>query len=418
MKFNLKKTYFILLLLTGFIVVGTGFGFYTTQPQELLHQTETLEGEPIDLPPVTLEEAFPHVLSPRDTLFAALRKLDVQPQTIQAIVDAAKPVQNLARLQAGTRFQLFHTQGSEHDLIGITFRFSAVEQLGVKKVDEQWVAEKITETIDTEVVTYSGTVTSTLWESAVAAEMDPHLISELADIFGWEVDFAREVRVNDRWRLTVERKKVRGEHVGWGSILAAEYVNAGESHQAALYRPNGDDRGYFKPDGSSLKKMFLKSPIRYGRITSRFSMKRFHPILKVNRAHLGVDYGAPRGTPVRTVGDGTVTMAKWSGGGGKVVKVRHNGTYETAYKHLNGFAKGVRAGARVKQGQVIGYVGNTGMSTGPHLHFEFYQSGRYVDPLRKKFAAAEPIPTSDIEGFRNEAQRALASLPPWEGVQP
>src|SRR5690606_23845960 len=136
-----------------------------------------------------------------------------------------------------------------------------------------------------------------------------------------------------------------------------------ELHQAALFRLNGEEMGYFTPKGTSLRRMFLKSPIRYGRITSGFNLKRFHPVLKVNRPHVGVDYAAPIGTPIRAVGDGVVTHAAWSGGGGNVIKIRHNSTYETAYKHLSRFASGLRKGARVQQGQVIGYVGNTGLST-------------------------------------------------------
>ena len=287
----------------------------------------------------------------------------------------------------------------------------------VRKVNDTWVAEKITETVDIKVLTFSGLVTSSLWESAQKAKMDPNLISELADIFAWEVDFSREVRENDRWRLTVEQKLVKGEPVGWGSILAAEYENAGTPYQAALFRLNGEDIGYFTPEGASLRKMFLKSPIRYGRITSGFSMRRFHPILKTRRPHLGVDYAAPIGTPIRAVGDGTITSAGWNGGGGNVIRLRHNSQYQTIYKHLNGFAKGIRSGAKVKQGQVIGYVGNTGLSTGPHLHFEFYHAGRYVDPLKKKFPSADPVPTAHLEQFRAESSILISALPSWENLE-
>jgi murein DD-endopeptidase MepM/ murein hydrolase activator NlpD len=228
------------------------------------------------------------------------------------------------------------------------------------------------------------------------------------------VDFAREVQVNDRWRLSVEQKLVKGQPIGWGAILAAEYINVGESHRATLFRIQGEDHGYFTPEGQSLRKVFLKSPIRYGRITSGFKRRRFHPVLQVYRAHQGVDYGAPTGTPVRSVGDGTVIFAARSGGGGNVVKIRHNATYQTAYKHLHGYAKGIRNGARVKQGQVIGYVGSTGLSTGPHLHFEFYQSGRYIDPLGKKFPSADPVPAEHLTSFKTSAEQLLKTLPEWD----
>lgn len=370
----------------------------------------------VELPIIPLEEAFPHVIAPRATLFSMLRDLDVPGPVIHDLVQAAKPVHDLSRLKPGIRFQLFYANETNPEIVGIQFRFSAIEFLDIRKVQDRWVADKINEKVDLKIVTYSGVVTSSLWESAQKAKMDPNLISELADIFGWEVDFAREVRQNDRWRLTVEQKLVKGEAVGWGAILAAEYENQGTPFNAILFRLNGEEVGYFTPEGKSLRKMFLKSPIRYGRITSGFALKRFHPILQTNRAHLGVDYAAPIGTPIRAVGDGSITFADWSGGGGRVIKIRHNSTYQTAYKHLSGFAKGIRAGARVKQGQIIGYVGSTGLSTGPHLHYEFYQAGRFVDPLGKKFPSADPIPQIHLAQFRAEAEQNLSRLPVWNGM--
>ncbi|MFN9068710.1 MAG: M23 family metallopeptidase, partial [Bdellovibrionales bacterium] len=183
-----------------------------------------------------------------------------------------------------------------------------------------------------------------------------------------------------------------------------------------LHRVDGEDLGYFSPEGESLRRMFLKSPIQFGRITSGFSKKRFHPILQVNRPHLGVDYAAPTGTPVRAVGDGVIDFSGWSGGGGNVIKIRHNSIYQTAYKHLSGYAKGIRRGSRVKQGQIIGFVGSTGLSTAPHLHFEFYQSGRFVDPVGKKFPSADPVPSQMLADFKKSANERLQLLPSWETV--
>ncbi|MBX3041012.1 MAG: peptidoglycan DD-metalloendopeptidase family protein [Bdellovibrionaceae bacterium] len=406
--------------LAAAFAVGAGLSFYADQATVPFLVTATPEDSiPVSQPePVlSLEEAFPHVIAPRSTLFSTLRQLEIPAPTIHQIVEAAKPVQNLSRLHSGIRFQTVYGSEPTPQLSSIHFRFSAIESLQITKVDGSWVAKKITEQVDLKTVTFSGLVSSSLWESARRAEMDPNLISELADIFGWQVDFSREVRKGDRWRLTVERKLVKGEPIGWGAILAAEYENAGTIYQAALFRLNGEEMGYFDLEGKSLRRMFLKSPIRYGRITSGFNLGRFHPILKVRRPHVGVDYGAPIGTPVRAVGDGTVALAAWSGGGGNVIKIRHNSTYETAYKHLSGYAKNVKKGARVQQGQVIGYVGNTGLSTGPHLHFEFYQGGRFVDPLGRKFPSAEPVPSMHLGEFKESANSLLATLPPWQNPE-
>ena len=397
-------------------VVFCAFAFYYTWVHPQL-TTEAQNQGAVELPMIPLEEAYPHIIAPRTTLFSSLRELDIPAATIQKIVDATMPIHNLAKLKPGIRFQIFNENENNQELVGIQFRFSAIEFIDIRKINGIWSAERITEKVDLKIVTYAGIVRTSLWESAQKAKMDPNLISELADIFGWEVDFSREVRLNDRWRLTVEQKMVKGEAIGWGAILAAEYENEGVPYHAVLFRLNGEEMGYFTPEGKSLRKMFLKSPIRYGRITSGFATKRFHPILMTNRAHLGVDYGAPIGTPVRAVGDGTVTFANWSGGGGRVLKLRHNSTYQTAYKHLNAFAKGIRPGAKVQQGQVIAYVGNTGLSTGPHLHFEFYQGGRFVDPLGKKFPSADPVPAIYLTQFKSEATEKLSLLPVWQSVE-
>ncbi len=391
------------------IGISTYFVLLSMEPQ--IPVTEVIELPP-PVPP-SVEEMYPHSIKPQTTLFSALRALNVSPQVISEVVKAAKPITDLTRIMPGTRFQLVEEVTPEKNLSEINFRFSVSESLKIKKIDSAWVAEKIIEKVETKIVTFAGVVVTSLWKSAENAKMDPNLISDLSEIFGWQVDFSREVRVKDRWRLSVEQKFIKGQPAGWGSIVAAEYENAGELHTAVLFRFNQGDSGYFAPDGSSLRRMFLKSPIKFGRISSRFSKSRFHPVLKINRPHLGVDYAAPTGTPVRAVGDGVVTFAGWMGGGGKSIKMRHNSTYATAYKHLNGYAKGVKNGARVRQGQIIGYVGNTGLSTGAHLHFEFYQGGQYIDPLGKKFPSAEPVPAELVGQFKTEVPSLLSKLPSW-----
>ncbi len=318
----------------------------------------------------------------------------------------------LSKLYEANPFQILKDENDK--MREAQFRFSAVEKLVIKKNGNAWDATIITETVDVRPISFTGHVNSTLWESALEAKMDPYLIVAMSEIFGWEVDFNREVQVGDSWRITAEQKFVKNQHVGWGSVLAAEYINVGVKHTAALFRLEDEDVGYYNLNGENLRRMFLKSPLRFGRVTSRFSRRRFHPKLRVVRPHYGVDYGAPIGTPVRSVADGVVTFAQYSGGGGKVLKIRHNSSYQTAYKHLNGYAKGVRQGAKVKQGQVIAYVGNTGLSTGPHLHYEFYVNGSYVDPMRQKFPSAEPVPENQMALFLKQAKTLVATLPEWQ----
>lgn len=412
---SMKNNKILITSLTVLVIAAGATSSYFAldyfSKRNIATETEVVVTE--DVPALPVEQRYPFVMPSKSSLSVELSKHSLDHREIHAIVEAAKPFRNLARISSGTRYQVFKTQEPESIVDGIRFRFSPVEILMISKKDGQWVAEEITKPIETRIVTYTGVVRTSLWDSAVEARMNPSLIAELAEIFAWQVDFAREVQVNDRWRLSVEQELVSGEVVGLGTILSAEYVNVENTHTAILFKKDDQKLGYFTPDGSSLRRMFLKSPIQYGRISSRFQKARFHPILNTNRPHLGVDYAAPTGTPIRAVGDGVITLAGWSGGGGNVIKLRHNSTYETAYKHLSRFGKGIKNGTRVTQGQVIGYVGTTGLSTGPHLHFEFFVNGRFVDPLGQKFPTAAPIPTHNLAEFMESQKLLLAHLPEW-----
>jgi len=332
---------------------------------------------------------------------------------VHYLVKNAIKVFNFNQIKSGTVFQVFETLYPVRAPIGVRVKFSEAYFLDVLKESstEFSVTEK-KEPITTKLITYSGVVEDSLWGSALATEMDPEIIVQLTEIFAWQVDFSREVRKGDRWRLVVEENQIDGKHFSWGNVLVAEYLNSKDVITGVYFEKN-NIRGYFALDGSSLKKMFLRSPIQYGRISSRFQRKRFHPILKRSRPHLGVDYAAARGTPVRAVGDGVVTFVGNKGDAGKAVIVRHNSTYQTAYKHLNGFPSGIRSGVRVYQGQTIGYVGSTGLATGPHLHFEFYQNGVFVDPLGKKFPSADPVPSSLFVDYEAFSKLQILKLPPW-----
>lgn len=366
------------------------------------------------IPVKPAKEVFPYSIKKDSTLFETLLPLGLSPQDIHALVKAAKPHRDLSRIRPGIRFQAYNHLTPALTPTRLKFRLSALDFLELEKNDlGEWDARPTKKKVDIEIVTFKGRVMSSLWSSAEAAQMDPSLIAELTEIFAWQIDFSREVRSSDRWRLSVEKKIADGEFVGWGRILAAEYINAGTEHKAALFVHDGEEKGYYAPDGSNMRRMFLKSPIRFARISSRFQRRRFHPVLKRNRPHLGVDYAAATGTPIRAVGDGSLIVIGRRGGAGNMIKIRHNSVYQTAYMHLSRFAKGLRRGSRVKQGQIIGYVGSTGLSTGPHLHFEFFKHGRYMDPLKVKFPSADPVPESLMAQFEKQSQESLSTLPDW-----
>lgn len=347
------------------------------------------------------------------------KKAGLDAQDVHDAVRVAKEFVNLNQIGSGSKFVFSWRDETRTDLARIVYEKSPVETIILDRSGPDiWQAGRSLAEIETKTETFAGTVEASLWESADKAGMDPILIGELAEIFAWQVDFAREVRSGDRWRLTVEKKFVNDQFYQWGNILVAEYENQGSSpYMAVRFPQTGERASYYFPDGSSLKRMFLKSPLKISRITSRFNNRRFHPIYKRTQPHNGVDYGAPTGTPVMSVGNGTVDFVGRMGAAGKMVRIRHNGTYQTAYCHLNGYAKSVKKGARVEQGQVIGYVGSTGAATGPHLHFAFYEGGRFVDPLGKKFPSADPISSANMPEFSKVVAAASKFLPDWQLAQ-
>jgi murein DD-endopeptidase MepM/ murein hydrolase activator NlpD len=245
-----------------------------------------------------------------------------------------------------------------------------------------------------------GTIASSLYETMMAQGEQPQLIMDYTDVFGWEIDFFSEVQPNDRFAILFERKYCDSACIGYGAILAAAYW--GQVGSFAGYRftdPDGTT-DYYNAEGQNLRKTFQKSPLRFSRVSSFFG-RRFHPILRRTRQHAGIDYVAPRGTPVEAVSDGRVVSAGWSGGYGRLVAVRHAEGYETRYGHLSGFGKGIRSGASVRQGQVVGYVGSTGVSTGPHLHYEVRKFGSAVNPLRLNPPRRSPVRQAFIPRFQH-----------------
>ncbi len=244
-----------------------------------------------------------------------------------------------------------------------------------------------------ELVRLEGTVSSSLFEAVDRAGGNPELAVSLAQVFQWDVDFLRDLRQGDRFVVVVDQELVDGAHYRWGTVFAARFVNRDRTLDAVVYPDAGGRLGYYDPEGRPLRKQFLRSPLKFSRVTSRFSMNRFHPVLKRSMPHYGVDYGAPVGTPVMVTSDGVVSFAGTSGGAGRMVTVRHPNGYETSYLHLSRFASGMRPGRRVAQGEVIGFVGSTGLSTGPHLDYRVKHQGRWVNPM----TISSP-PTAPLEG--------------------
>jgi murein DD-endopeptidase MepM/ murein hydrolase activator NlpD len=248
----------------------------------------------------------------------------------------------------------------------------------------------------------SAQIEQSLYVSAVEKSIPERVISEMAEILGWEINFGRDLRPGSEFRVIYEElTRVDTAHTVPGRILAVEVNNLGAQHEGFYYKASDSGSGaYYDRKGVSLGRTFLRFPVSYSRISSPFTTARYHPVLKRSIPHLGVDFAAPTGTPVKAVADGTVTKSGWYGGNGRFVKLRHDSVYETGYAHLSRIASSSTAGKRVKKGQVIGYVGSTGLATGPHLHFALYRSGKYIDPMKAELPRERSLTGSELAAFK------------------
>lgn len=263
---------------------------------------------------------------------------------------------------------------------------------------------------DVEIVerTISGVIYSSLWETIISNNIEPDVAVKLSEIYAWQIDFFR-IQKQDSFKVVYEQMLLDGRPVGVGRVLASNFTHRNENFYAFRFEKN-DEVNFYDEKGNSLRKAFLKAPLKFSRISSRYSTKRLHPVLGTVRAHFGTDYAAPTGTPIMTVGDGTIQEASFTRGNGYYVKVRHNSVYTTQYLHMSKFAQGIRPGVRVKQGQIIGYVGSTGLSTGPHVCFRFWKNGKQVDHLREKLPVSEPIEAKYKEEYLTVKDSLLNKL--------
>jgi murein DD-endopeptidase MepM/ murein hydrolase activator NlpD len=300
-------------------------------------------------------------------------------------------------------------------LVAFRYSVSDLESYVVTREGDAYVALREDVELESEVSRIAGLVTSSVHDAIVQLGEKGQLANDFSEIFAWDIDFSRSVRTGDEFRVLYERlyrqDADKGRvYVGPGKILAATYTGSAGEFSAVYFEPEEGRGGYYRPDGSSVEGQFLRAPLRYSRITSRFSHSRRHPILKVRRPHHGIDYAAPRGTPLWSVADGRVIYRGWSGGFGNLVKIRHNTGYVSYYAHLSRFANGLKVGKRVNQKQVIGFVGSTGLATGPHVCFRIAKEGRYVDPMRVASPIGPPVALEQKPQFLATRDVLLAEL--------
>jgi murein DD-endopeptidase MepM/ murein hydrolase activator NlpD len=333
--------------------------------------------------------------------------MSLDPADLAAIRQLPGIRQSLDFLKPGDAIKLTHTEGAVREL---TRKVSDTETLKVVRDDTGFTAQMIEQPVQSRIRTARGTIESSLFQAAEKADMSDGVALKLADIFGWDIDFVLDLREGDRFAAVYEQIYEDGRYVHDGEILAAEFVNNGKTYRAVRYTPEGGHPGYYTPDGLPMRKAFLRAPVEFTRISSRFNPHRLHPILNRIRGHMGTDYAAPTGTPVHASAAGRVSFAGTRGGYGNAIVLAHAGGIQTLYGHLSRFARHITAGARVEQGEIIGYVGMTGLATGPHLHYEYLVNGVHRNPQTLRLPAGTPLPAQSLGTFAVTIQPLLARL--------
>ncbi len=342
-----------------------------------------------------------------DTLGAIFARLGLKPQEVGAVI-GLPAAGVLTRLTPGRTIRIHTDAGGR--LAELRYELDAGSGLHVKHTDTGLHAAIETRDLETRTRYVAGGIESSLFDAGQQAGLADAQILKLVEIFGWDIDFALDLRKGDAFAAIYEEQYWHGAKVADGGVVAAEFVNQGRVYRAVRHLARDGEVSYYSPEGLSLRRAFLRTPVKFSRISSRFSTARLHPVLGSWRAHRGVDYAAAPGTPVLATADGRVNLAGSHGGYGNAVVIRHGGAYSTLYAHLSRFERGIRAGSAVKQGQVVGYVGRTGLATGPHLHYEFQVGGVHVDPLKFKQPATEPINPAQRDEFLRQARHWLARL--------
>ena len=331
---------------------------------------------------------FQGEIAPNQSLSEILLKYGVSYAEIDHIAKKSKSVFDVRKFNSGKNFIVFCSEDTIQKAKYFIYEQDAANYI-VYGLTDPFIIEKGRKEVEIVIKMASGIINSSLWQTTIDNGINPNVPLKLSEIYAWAVDFYR-IQKGDMFKLIYEEKVVEGKTIGIGEVKAAYFKHYGEDYYA-IYFEQGDAADYFDENSKSLRKAFLKAPLQYSRISSKFSMKRFHPVQKRYKAHLGTDYAAPRGTPIMSTGDGKVIKAGFTKGNGNYVKVKHNSVYSTQYLHMQKIKSGIRKGKRVRQGDVLGYVGSTGLATGPHVCYRFWKNGKQVDALKVKIPASLPI---------------------------
>ncbi len=347
------------------------------------------------------------IVEKNETLSEILEGYDLQHTNISEIANVSKDVFSVRRIRSGKTYHTYFNDDSTKTLKYFIYEKDPINYVVFNLSDSINIytgGKEVTLVKNTKIAE----IKTSLYNALIENDASIELAVRMSQIYAWQIDFYR-LQPGDNFRVIYEEEYVDSQMVGIGKILGAYFYNYGKEYYAISFVQDSIYQ-YFDEEGNSLRKEFLKTPLEFARISSRFSSRRFHPVLKTYRPHNGVDYAAPTGTPIRTVGDGVVVDASYTRGNGNYVKIRHNSVYTTMYLHMSRFGKGIKRGTTVAQGEVIGYVGSTGLATGPHLHFAFYMNGSYVDPLKVEIPPSHPVKDELREEYEKQKRLVMEEL--------
>lgn len=407
-----KIRWFVAVSTLPLLGVVTAFGIMPTSPADLA-PTSSISTE-ITLPAAPQASAPPAIfwrnerMSRSDTVDDLLEKLNVQDEAASAFLRKSPQAADFRKYAPDHSVEAQTL--SNGDLLALRFTGKSGAAMVVEKVGDSFKLRALPATVETRTIMRTGVVKNSLFAATDAANLPETVANQLSDVFGGDIDFHHDLRKGDKFSVVYEATYSNGELVKNGRILAAEFVNQGHPYRAVYFQSDATHGDYYAPDGKNLHKAFLRSPLAFSRVSSGFSSARMHPVLNKIRAHKGVDFMAPTGTPVKATSDGVVSLAGWQNGFGNVIEIDHSGPYASKYGHLSRFASGLHKGQHVSQNEIIGYVGMTGLASAPHLHYEFKINGAQRDPMRVALPDARPISREQMPAFTASSRELQVRL--------